>query len=200
MIKLFQRHRSLIGWLVFIVFLVSLYGDPKGWFLYQRHEIFLGEYWRLITGNFVHATPIHFLLNLVALILIGIYGRECPARFVVGSLVFCSFGVGLGLLWFAPLVESYWGVSGILHGLLTTVTCFYLYKNLYDYFSWLVLFIVLLKVIYEGVSVAPTPTAELIDTVVIYQAHLFGAVSGIAYCILSHLLGYTLRNKKARPS
>ena len=164
-------------------------------FAYKRYEIFAGEYWRLLSGHFTHTLKLHFLLNFLAFIFISIYGGGCPVKWFIGSLLFCSLGTGLGLLWLVPNVEHYVGMSGVLHGLLVSMALFYLYLNQRDYLAWIVLLIIFVKITHEFFGGSATPIVELLNMKVIHEAHLLGALSGVVYSSLVWL-GYTLSYKR----
>ena len=43
-------------------------------FIYHRDQLIAGEYWRLISGHFVHTTITHMVLNLASWWLVWGYG------------------------------------------------------------------------------------------------------------------------------
>ncbi len=96
--------------------------------VFSRSAIAAGEFWRLITGHFVHLGFQHFAWNvgtfvamaLVARHAMGIgYGRQMAQAAFIG--VFVS-----AVLWFSgPTVSAYSGLSAILNGLLAPM----LYAN-----------------------------------------------------------------------
>ncbi|MDN6386667.1 MAG: rhomboid family intramembrane serine protease [Corynebacterium sp.] len=74
----------------------DLMGDP--------HAITAdGEWWRLLTGAFVHLDPGHLLMNML---LIGLIGRELERAYgtltMVVSMGLCAVGGGLAVMWLQP--------------------------------------------------------------------------------------------------
>ncbi|MGV0870232.1 rhomboid family intramembrane serine protease [Corynebacterium kalidii] len=62
-----------------------------------------GQWWRLVTGAFVHLDPGHLLMNML---LIGLIGRELERAYgtftMVASMLFCAVGGGLAVVWLQP--------------------------------------------------------------------------------------------------
>ena len=62
-----------------------------------------GQWWRLVTGAFVHLDPGHLLMNML---LIGLIGRELERAYgtfaMVVSMVLCAVGGGLAVMWLQP--------------------------------------------------------------------------------------------------
>ncbi len=79
-----------------------------------------GEIWRAITGHLVHCDREHLIWNVVALLLLGtLYEstvRPGVRRFVV-ELAGCGLAVSVAVIAFAPQLEAYCGLSGVLNGL-----------------------------------------------------------------------------------
>jgi len=98
--------------------LFLLFGPaPEAW-VFDRAAIAQGEWWRLVTGHWVHSDAAHAVWDIAALLLIGALcegrlGWRLPLVLLVGS-----FGVGAWLWWGVPEIHSYCGLSGILNALL----------------------------------------------------------------------------------
>ena len=57
--------------LVSLCVIFALFGDiGRETFRYDRLQIENGEYWRLLTGHFVHLGPTHLVLNMAGLVLV----------------------------------------------------------------------------------------------------------------------------------
>ncbi|MDE2220969.1 MAG: rhombosortase [Gammaproteobacteria bacterium] len=84
---------------------------------YERTPIAQGEWWRLVTGHWVHLGPRHLLADGAGLVLLWIlYARELrPAAWLL-VLVCSTAAIDAGLWWGQPQIEWYAGVSGLLHG------------------------------------------------------------------------------------
>jgi len=76
-----------------------------------------GEWWRLVTMTFVHSGLIHLLVNLVALVQVGVLLERLAGHFVVAA-VFISSGILASLASLAadPVLVTY-GSSGAIFGM-----------------------------------------------------------------------------------
>jgi len=82
---------------------------------YQRSLIEQGEYWRFITGHFVHVGPEHLVVNLLGAVFILILNWRMMASLTgLTATFFLAFWVSTGLWFLNPEVEGYSGFSGIL--------------------------------------------------------------------------------------
>jgi membrane associated rhomboid family serine protease len=84
-----------------------------------------GEYWRIVTSGFMHANPIHLLLNMVVLWFLGqalepVFGHVKFAAIYVASLLFGSFGA----LLLSPGSFTV-GASGAVYGLMGALVIVY---------------------------------------------------------------------------
>ncbi len=194
-IKQLAREGNSYVAIVVVFFCILFFKDIFDLFAYQRQEILSGEYWRMITGHLTHFATIHWLINLFAWILIWLYGRSvCSALVWVCTLLVCSVGVSSGILIFLPDLQTYTGLSGILHGFLIVIAVLHIHHSRYAMTGWIILLFITGKLVYEAFY-GPTPTtAELIEMRVITEAHLYGAFSGvlvIAGLFLTHYLRTT---------
>lgn len=149
---------------------------------YQRSAITDGKLWRLFTGHFSHTNGYHYLLNVLAMILLNaIHGQfyRLPNFFMLWILTALTVSTGL---YFTSSITQYVGLSGVLHGL-------FVWGALHDIQSkertgiWLFLGI-WLKVIYEQIYGADNDIVQLIDANVAIDAHLWGAIAGSCYFIV----------------
>lgn len=85
---------------------------------------------------------------------------------------------GIGLYLFAPQLQAYVGLSGMLHGLFVIGAILDIRSKLTT--GWLLLFVVIAKVTYEQVYGAAPEITEMIGTKVATESHLFGVIIGIA--------------------
>jgi rhomboid family GlyGly-CTERM serine protease len=85
---------------------------------YQRQAIAAGQWWRLLSGNFVHLSWWHLFFNVLSL---GLLALLCPERLPMAEwlrrIVALGAGMSLGLYWLAPGVSSYVGLSGMIYGM-----------------------------------------------------------------------------------
>ncbi len=150
---------------------------------YDRDAILYGEVWRLLSGNFLHLGNMHLLLNLAGLALIWMFfgARFSHGQWIVIVLV-TSIATGAGLLVFTPDVGLYVGLSGALHGYFVAGCMAEIRLKLRE--GWWLLIAITLKLAWEQWS-GPLPgTASLAGGEVIVDAHLFGAIAGLAARLL----------------
>lgn len=76
-----------------------------------------GEWWRLLTANFIHIGIMHLLFNMYALLNIGIILEPIlgKSRFLF-SYIICAFGASLASLWWNDFIVSA-GASGAIFGM-----------------------------------------------------------------------------------
>jgi len=104
---------------VLATLLVAVYLLPATALEWSRTGIAAGEYWRLMTGHWVHLGINHLLLNLTGLLITGLLFRRHPALgWWLGYLMLSPLVISTGLLLVAPELAWYRGFSGCLHGLL----------------------------------------------------------------------------------
>lgn len=86
---------------------------------WRRSDLSAGEWWRLVTGHFVHLDFRHALLNATGLVLVwALYARAWkPVQWLV-VIVITLATIDLGLWFFVPALSWYVGASGLLHGLI----------------------------------------------------------------------------------
>jgi rhomboid family GlyGly-CTERM serine protease len=84
---------------------------------YERVAIAQGEWWRLVSGHWVHLGPRHLLADGTGLVLLwALYARELrPASWLL-VLVCATAAIDAGLWWGQPAIQWYVGISGLLHG------------------------------------------------------------------------------------
>jgi rhomboid family GlyGly-CTERM serine protease len=110
----------LVGLLAAALVLLGLSGEAGRELLrYERLAVLHGEYWRLVTGHFVHGSTQHLLLNAVGLgLIVGLFPREYSVRGWLLILVSSLVTIDIGFVWLEPQLEWYVGLSGVLHGAL----------------------------------------------------------------------------------
>lgn len=148
---------------------------------YDRLAIGSGEVWRLLTGHLVHLGGAHLAVNVAGLALVALLvGRYLSLRAWGATLVLCGLATAGGLWLLSPDVRWYVGLSGVLHGLLVAGAARAARAGPERTFNALVLAIVGAKLAWEQ-FVGPLPgTSRLSGGAVIVDAHLFGAVGGLA--------------------
>jgi len=167
-----------------VAILAQLGGDTVQQLLqYDRDAILNGEVWRLLTGNFLHLGVMHLLLNLAGLVLIWMFfgARFNHGQWIVIVLV-TALATGAGLLMLTPSVGWYVGLSGALHGYFVAGCMAEIRLKLRE--GWWLLIVITLKLAWEQWQGPMPGTASLAGGEVIVDAHLFGAIAGLAAILL----------------
>jgi rhomboid family GlyGly-CTERM serine protease len=156
----------------------AVFGDEGREILrYERAAIAAGEYWRLVSGHFVHLGLQHLLLNLAGLLLVWLLvGRLYSSRDWTLVVLVCVLAIDAGLWLFDPTLHWYVGLSGMLHGLLLAGAI----RNLRTLpgESAVICAAVAAKLAYEQIA-GPMPGSESVaGGAVVISAHLYGAVGG----------------------
>lgn len=155
------------------------------WLRYDRVAIAGGEVWRLITGHLVHLGAAHLAVNVAGLALVALLvGRYLSLRAWAATFFLCCLTTAGGLLWLSPDVRWYVGLSGVLHGLLVAGAARAAQRGPERLFNTLVLAIVAAKLGWEQFFGAVPGTSRLAGGSVIVDAHLFGAVGGLAVVVV----------------
>ena len=144
---------------------------------FDRAAIDSGQWWLLLTGNFVHLGTSHLLMNIAGLGLVAaLVWRRFAAMDWLILIVGSSVIVGVGLWWRNPELFWYVGFSGTLHGLIIAGT-------LADLRVWpksaLVLLVAVIgKLAWEQFGGALPGSESVAGGNVIVDAHLYGAIGG----------------------
>ena len=166
-----------VALLVTCVVFATFGEEGRETFRYARLDVEDGEYWRLLTGHFVHLGTTHLVLNMAGLVLVwllvGRYFSSMQWVLVVAiTLVtesFCFWFIDEYLLWYV-------GLSGVLHGLLIA-GAIKGFRTLPSE-SAIIVVIVVGKLAYEQLA-GPLPGSESVSGGdVVVNAHLFGAIGG----------------------
>jgi rhomboid family GlyGly-CTERM serine protease len=179
--------RALTGMLVpvFVVLLLQFLG-LAGELEYLRPHL-ASEPWRLVTGHFVHISWLHAVLNCVALLLLE--------RLFAGRLrrseqwiVLAAAPLAISLVfWIAlPGLAWYRGLSGTLHAFYFA-GCMVWLMTAAGHARWLpgaALAGGVIKVLLEQPWDATFPFQQWLGAAVVPQAHLFGALLGVAAGLL----------------
>lgn len=147
---------------------------------YDRAAIAAGEWWRLLTAHLVHLNFRHATLDLGGLVLLWILFARDLSPWAWG-VVFLSAAAAIDCgLWFRNTgVTWYLGLSGVLHGVLAAAVFVRLRRR--DFEGWLLAGLLLAKLAYEQIHGA-LPLSG--DMTVIVDAHLYGAVGGLAAAVM----------------
>ena len=185
--RVLTRHWPVLGVLA-LCLLFALGGDTVRLALrYDRAAILHGEFWRLVTGSFVHLGAGHLAEDMAGLVLLWLLFWEAWPGWRMPMLVLWgSLAVGLGLLLGDTGVGWYVGISGALDCLWAAGALEFIRRR--DRFGWLLMALLLIKLAYEQTlgplpfSVAGTGGAVIVD------AHLYGALGGALWAFGCALL------------
>ena len=123
---------------------------------FDRAAILHGQIWRLLTGNLVHWSPEHFLLDVSVFLAVGLMYEPARRRQYPWLLFAAALGVGLGVLIFLPETPTYRGLSGVDSGqfVLALIAEFQLARKARHRWLWLAptLGIFMLKILSETVT------------------------------------------------
>ncbi|MDQ2075112.1 rhombosortase [Marinimicrobium sp. ABcell2] len=152
---------------------------------FNRTLITEGQWWRLLTGHWVHYGVYHLAMNAFAFVLCGyILLRHLPLSHYSLLTLTCLLGVGAGLYWLSPELHYYAGLSGALHGLLVAGVLLS-FKDA-PWIAAAVLVVLSAKLIQEqGASF--DPEHPLLPVPVAVDAHLYGAVIGFVWGVSVHI-------------
>ncbi|WP_040514864.1 rhombosortase [Paraglaciecola polaris] len=170
--------------LVCVIAIMLFIAEPTSsmWLAYDRSAIEQGEWWRILSGNFLHTNLNHLLLNLAAVALLWtLHGQYYHTGQYLCMLVIFSVGVSIGIYTFDPQLQWYVGLSGILHGAFVWGA----YQDIkYGIFSgWILMVGAWAKIANEQIAGPSGSIAQLIDANVAIDAHLFGAFCGLLMII-----------------
>ncbi len=87
-------------------------------FYYQQTGIYQGEYWRLLTGHFIHCDLNHLFWNMLGLLILGSIIEQHSRKLLIVSITLGITAVNLLLLSPLSTLELYCGFSGVLNTLL----------------------------------------------------------------------------------
>jgi rhomboid family GlyGly-CTERM serine protease len=147
---------------------------------YDRAGLVQGQWWRVLTGHFVHLDAQHALVNIFGVVLMwALFARDySPLRWATIYLA-AALSISAGLWFLRPGIPWYVGASGVLHGVMAAGTLAHLRRR--DLDAWILATFLVAKLCYEQIAGAmPFQDAGL--TVV--DAHLFGAIGGLAAAFL----------------
>lgn len=177
--------------------LLELLGDSgRAGLAYERSAVAAGQWWRLVTGNFVHLGPYHLLLNVIGLAVLVLLCRErLPLRSWALRFLVLSLSVTLGLYLFAPQWQSYVGLSGVQHGLFLLGLVPLARRG--DRIALVALLYLFGKLAWELVAGVPVSDEQELGGRVVLEAHLFGTIGALLYGLVSGAL--TRRPLAVRP-
>lgn len=144
---------------------------------YDRAALAAGQWWRLITGHFVHLDFDHAALNTLGLVLMwALFARDYRPLHWLAILIGAIAAIDAGLWLRDSTVAWYVGSSGALHGIMAAGTLAHVRRR--DLDGWILAAFIVVKLGYEQSSGA-LPFTDIHAGVVV-DAHLFGTIGGAA--------------------
>jgi rhomboid family GlyGly-CTERM serine protease len=170
--------------LMLLLLVTELGGDSvRDLLCYDRVAIGNGQWWRLLTGNFVHLGWYHLFLNELGLIVLVLL---CPERLsllvLARRIALIGLAMSLCLYAFVPRLHDYVGMSGVIHGLFVLGLLPQVRRR--DLVSLGCLIFLLGKLSYEQFAGAPVSDEAAIGGSVITDSHFFGAIAAFVYALI----------------
>lgn len=185
--NLFTHNWGL--WLLpVVVALASLFFQAIDWvelLRYSRDDIHEGQWFSILTGNLVHLSWGHLLLNLAGLAMVWwFFVKDVKPWEWLFVFVISGLFVTVGLYVLNPELIWYVGLSGLLHGLFIAggIRIWAGEKG----FASILLLGLIGKLAYEQGFGSLPGTSEMSGGPVVVDAHLYGAIGGaVAMLILT---------------
>lgn len=174
-----------MGLMASLLLLNSLFAEQLNPVLaFDREAIAQGQWWRLISGHFVHNTTTHMLMNLAGLLFCFAYFfQQWSMPRLFGWLGLSITVVSTGLMIDGEL-NRYLGLSGILYGLLTAGLL--LSWRQHPWLHSLLLAGLILRTVLEQL---PGYDVHYLNTViglpVAVNAHAYGVASGLLFSLVA---------------
>lgn len=177
--------------LMLFMLLLQLAGPEL--FRYETRLITDYQFWRVLTGHWVHANWLHYLMNMAGFMLcLALTGVAWTAWQWSWRIVVLSIGISLSFLLWHQDIGWYVGFSGVLFGLY--ILAAYASLNRQLYMSSILLSFISLKIILEQWSSVNITTSNLIGVPVMVDAHLYGVLMAGLLILLNFFLNYYLNN------
>ena len=191
-----SRHTLLLILALSLLLVWTQSLDVNSW-AYNRDAIANGEYWRLITGHFIHLNNAHLLLNMlgVGLVLMLFDSVLAIWQWLV-VLLASAFIISVLMYLNLPQVQGYVGLSGVIHGLYVLALMRLLIQPKERNLAIILILLVTLKLLTENRGQGISFTADMIGGHVLLQAHLFGALVGLLFGVLAWLPKWLNADKK----
>ena len=161
---------------------------------FDRVAIARGEWWRLLSDNFVHLGGWHLFLNLLSLVLLVLL---CPD--LLSPLEWCrrviviGFGMSLGLYWFVPALPTYVGLSGLIYGLFALGLGRQALRR--DKIAIAACIFLVARIAWEVIVGAPASEQRLVGGSIVGESLLYGALSALLYGAVA-LIVVQIKNTK----
>ena len=149
---------------------------------YQQDWVSQGEYWRIFSAHWVHVNTPHLLLNALGLLLcMGITSPGWSIRRWVIYHFLLVLGISILFTLLSPELQWYAGYSGVLYGIFM-LAAIDLYQR--DKLIAVLLGIAIsTKIVLEQVGGFNVTNSKFIGTLVVIDAHLYGALLALSIAL-----------------
>jgi rhomboid family GlyGly-CTERM serine protease len=182
-------YRSPAVWLppavvMALILLLALGGEAvRAPLRYDAAAIAAGEWWRLLTGNWVHLGWWHLFLNEMGLaVLVLLCPEELSWAVWVRRMVLLSLGMSAGLYFFTG-TTWYVGMSGVIHGLFVLGLGRQVLIGR-DLIAAGCLAYLLGKIAWEMIVGVPVSDEAALGGSVLVESHLYGSLSALVYGLM----------------
>lgn len=188
-----SENKKTVFFLLGVVIFSAILQLGMSHFIYNRVDM-LSEPWRWWTANWVHVGWRHYLLNMVAFVLIVFVFPHVNFKSLTLCLLVFSPILTVTLYVLMPDIYAYAGLSGILHGIYAYVALQSLSIVQERKFALLVLICIVLKVSWEEWH-GYAETAQLIQAPVLIESHQIGLAIGVLAAVFFYVLHFSGRFK-----
>jgi rhomboid family GlyGly-CTERM serine protease len=162
--------------LILVMFTFQLIGPEV--LRYETVQIHKLQWWRFLSGHFVHANWVHYGLNMTGLILcVALTETGWKLSQWLWRILLLALGISLSFWVLQPQIGWYVGFSGILFGLY--VLCSISVWPQQKIMSSILLSVIALKLTLDLWSSVKITSDELIGIPVLVEAHLYGVVTAL---------------------
>lgn len=177
-----STHKWLISVIVATLAVTIFFVHAGHWLSFNRSDILHGQIWRILTANLVQINSRQLVVDLAGLFVWTLLAAYLEtARSYLILLWGTGLAIGASLLWFAPPIGGYIGLSGIIHGLFAASAIRLISRR-----EWLgglaLLTAVAMKILWEQ-RMGDIGFSKMLGIPVLADPHLYGAVAGAAIAL-----------------
>lgn len=155
---------------------------------FDRNLISQGEFWLLFSGDFVHLNWTHWALDMSGLGIVAVFFSAYASLRQWLWVLFCAaLFSGLGMYYRDPQLQTYVGISGVLHGLFIFGALREIRR--YPLSGYVLLAMLIAKLAWEAFEGPMPGSEELIHGKVATDAHFYGAIGGAFAALTLYLRG-----------
>lgn len=192
--KLYQTPTYQLALGIVVLCITLQYTGLDSVLRYDRTAIEHGQWWLLLTGNFVHLGNGHLWMNMAGFALVvALVWPHYSAREWLLIILTSSLIVSIGLWLLNPEIQGYVGFSGTLHGLILAGCLADL--RVYPKSATLLLTLILGKLTWEQFAGALPGSESTAGGPVVVDSHLYGAIGGVLVGTCLLLLSWQKKRK-----